>query len=175
MLPLYKKSVGPDRTTVECKMLTIDLKLNYERSRCTGCGTCILVCPKGAIERGPIGASVKYVSDTPAIVIDENKCVFCGTCAYMCPFFALKLEINGEPKLLLVENKALPKLSEEFVDCERKGIKARKYFKGIIKITPENCPGGCSTCANVCPTGAIYVPIPSKGWEKVFSLSGNRQ
>jgi len=172
MLPLHRKIVEPDKVTAEFKLLTVDLKLNYDRNRCTGCGTCILVCPKSAIERGPIGAAIKGDTDTPAILIDENKCVYCGTCSYMCPFFALKLEINDEPRNLLFENKAVPALPAEFVDLERKkGMKARKLFKGKIKLYPENCPGGCSTCADICPTGALYVPHPKEGGERVDKIA----
>jgi formate hydrogenlyase subunit 6/NADH:ubiquinone oxidoreductase subunit I len=175
VLPLHRKTVATDKITAEFKLLTVDLKLNYDRKRCTGCGTCILVCPKNAIERGPVGAAIKGDTDIPAILIDENKCVFCGTCAYMCPFFALKLEINGEPKILLSENKAVPPLPADFVDCERKGIKARKQFRGKIRLYPENCPGGCSTCANICPTGALYVPLPKAGGEKAPKIALNEE
>ncbi|MFX1464915.1 MAG: 4Fe-4S binding protein [Promethearchaeota archaeon] len=175
MLPLVRKTEESDTITAEFKLLTVDLKLHYDKNRCTGCGTCILVCPKSAIERGPVGAAIKKSGDIecpPAVLIDENKCVYCGTCAYMCPFFALKLEINGEQKNLLAENKAVPPLPAGFVDLERrKGMKARKLFKGKIRLYPENCPGGCSTCANICPTGALYVPIPKEGGERTPTIA----
>ena len=84
----------------------------------------------------------------------------------MCPFGAISIKIDGEKKLQLVDEKALPKLEFELVDLKEEGRKAKSYFEGEIEIYTENCPGGCSTCFLVCPTGAITIPKPEKGWEK---------
>lgn len=42
---------------------------------CVACGTCLKVCPRGAI---------RVVSGVAARV-DENACVGCGKCAKACP------------------------------------------------------------------------------------------
>ena len=46
---------------------------------CTACGTCVDVCPAGAIEEGD-----------PIYKIDPDKCVDCGQCADACPADAIK-------------------------------------------------------------------------------------
>ncbi|MBO6251671.1 MAG: 4Fe-4S binding protein [Muribaculaceae bacterium] len=40
---------------------------------CVACGTCMSVCPTGAISEGDI------------YVIDPDTCISCGTCAEACP------------------------------------------------------------------------------------------
>ncbi|MBO4862173.1 MAG: glycyl-radical enzyme activating protein [Firmicutes bacterium] len=60
-------------------------------SKCTGCGTCVKVCPKGAISIGPYksGSMEKYIAWT-----DREKCVNCGACTKVCP--AEAREIAGK-------------------------------------------------------------------------------
>ena len=49
--------------------------------KCTGCGSCVEVCPVEAIK----------IEDDKAKV-DENECVDCGTCIDECQAEALSLE-----------------------------------------------------------------------------------
>lgn len=60
-------------------------------SKCTGCGKCTEICPKGAIKIGPYGEGerMKYIAFT-----DREKCVDCGKCVGVCP--AEAREIAGE-------------------------------------------------------------------------------
>ena len=46
-----------------------------DRKLCVGCGSCMKVCPKGAITV-PKGIYAK---------VDESKCIGCGLCAKACP------------------------------------------------------------------------------------------
>ena len=43
-------------------------------NNCSKCGTCIKVCPAGAIK-------IRQNS----FIIDLKKCIFCGNCQYYCP------------------------------------------------------------------------------------------
>ena len=76
-----------------------------DKELCTGCGTCIAICPKGAINliiNERIGIYVPK--------INEEKCNKCGICIKVCPgyevnFKQLNLEIFGkEPKDTLIGN-----------------------------------------------------------------------
>lgn len=54
-------------------------------SGCVKCGTCLKVCPSGAI---------KFEEDN--LIIDLKKCIFCGNCAFYCPCGAIKMSENYE-------------------------------------------------------------------------------
>jgi len=53
--------------------------LNVDRSRCTGCGACVEVCPQGAIK---VWGKVA--------VIDRKLCSQCGSCVEVCPSGAIR-------------------------------------------------------------------------------------
>lgn len=47
--------------------------------KCTGCGTCIDVCPRNVIA----------IKDKKAFVNDKDACLECGACAKNCAFDAI--------------------------------------------------------------------------------------
>lgn len=49
-------------------------------SHCIKCGTCIKVCPSGAISM-----------EENKFKIDLKKCIFCGNCSFYCPKSAIKM------------------------------------------------------------------------------------
>ncbi len=174
MYPYYASEVKEGKVVTRMKTLDVDVTLTLDLNKCVGCGTCAIVCPKEAIERGPVGAVGKGETKLPPILVNEKKCSFCGVCSYMCPFEALELKINGEPRLILVEEGALPSLEyKEFITI-RGNRKARKYAEGELIAHWELCPAGCSTCAEVCPNEAITIPKPEKPWEKVPRVQVNK-
>lgn len=167
MYPYFGQQIEKDKIVTEMKMIDLDAKLILDREKCTGCGVCITICPKEAIGRGPVGATEKELSDVPVALVDENKCSFCGVCVHLCPFEALELRINDEPKLIVVEEGALPELKSEEVKLTKdEGKTAKKFFEGEIKAHPEKCPGGCATCTLICPTEAITIPKRENPWDK---------
>ncbi|MEM2957835.1 MAG: 4Fe-4S binding protein [Candidatus Freyarchaeota archaeon] len=167
MFPYYGQQIEKDKIVTEMKMIDVDAKLILDRKKCTGCGICITVCPKEAIQRGPVGAAEKELSDVPAVLVDKKKCSFCGICVHLCPFEALELLINDEPKLIVVEGGALPNLKAEKVKLAKdEGKTAKKYFEGEIIAHPQKCPGGCATCVLICPTEAIKIPKREHPWDK---------
>ena len=51
------------------------------KEKCTGCGTCVDLCPVEAIK----------LEDNIAVV-DADQCVDCGSCENECPVEAIKIE-----------------------------------------------------------------------------------
>ena len=52
------------------------------KEKCIGCGTCVSICPVGAISFDKGGKAV----------IDKTKCIHCGACEASCPVGAIKLD-----------------------------------------------------------------------------------
>ncbi|MGB9660922.1 MAG: 4Fe-4S binding protein [Moorellaceae bacterium] len=50
-----------------------------DKEKCTGCGSCVEVCPTGAL-------AVQDIA-----VVNEDECLECGACVDECPNGALKL------------------------------------------------------------------------------------
>ena len=100
-------------------------------SKCKGCLTCQMVCPRNAVEVTSVEPN-----EVVSIKIDHEKCTFCRAC----------LENTGKfcPKNLFYEG--LIKKKEELLE----GIKFK--FKEILKCQ------GCLRCEALCPEGAI-IPI----------------
>ncbi len=168
MYPAYVREIDEDVQKVEMRLLNITTTLNHNLKKCQGCLTCLIVCPKDAISRGPIGATARADPVNPnlaPILIDQNKCSFCGTCDQLCPYNALYLLINGEHTIQLVEEHALPTVKYTEVESKKLDFPARKYCEGEVIIHPDKCVGGCSTCALVCPMEAITIPKAEAGWE----------
>lgn len=160
-----RKSERYDKTS-----LILDL------NKCTGCNMCWTVCPRYAIERGPIGASIRNRTVAPPIRINYHKCVFCGLCAYICPFDALTLIVNNKLAEKIKRGVSLPFLEGEIVDCPRNDGTALKFVEGEITVDNKECPGGCSTCIEICPVESLYLPIAPKEepWQKMPKIGVNR-
>ncbi len=47
--------------------------------KCTGCGTCIEVCPH----------SVFVIENRKVSIVDKDRCMECGACMMNCPFGAV--------------------------------------------------------------------------------------
>lgn len=55
------------------------MAVRVDEEKCTGCGSCVEVCPTAAI-------TVKDIA-----VVNEDECVECGSCVDECPNGALSL------------------------------------------------------------------------------------
>jgi len=159
-----KKAIQVDDNTVdyEYKMLNHVMVLRYHEDKCVECGFCHRVCPvtvsiydellKGTAIGTP--KEMKMESDKK-IVVDIEKCSFCGSCSWICPGYTLELFINGEQKLLLVENGSLPEFEEEVRTLDN-GQKVRKVVEGSITVTcDEKDTKVIDEYCDVCAVGAM--------------------
>ena len=138
-----KKPIQADENTViyEYKMLNHDQQLVYHEDKCVECGFCHRVCPvtvsiyDEVLKKTAIGTPEEMRMDSDKkIVVDTEKCIWCGCCTWICPGYTLELLINGEKKLLLVENGSLPEFKEEVRTLDN-GQQVRKVVEGSITIT----------------------------------------
>lgn len=53
--------------------------LSLDEQRCTGCGMCIEVCPRGVFK----------MNGKKAMLVDKDACMECGACMKNCPFSAV--------------------------------------------------------------------------------------
>lgn len=56
--------------------------LELFQEKCTGCGVCVEVCPRG----------VYLISDRKAVITDKDLCMECGACALNCAFDAIRVD-----------------------------------------------------------------------------------
>lgn len=64
------------------------LKILVDEKKCTGCGKCAEVCPKGP-RIWKFGGSGK---NRKAVVIDASFCLYCGMCITICQVGAIEIK-----------------------------------------------------------------------------------
>ncbi|NLO77248.1 MAG: 4Fe-4S binding protein [Methanomicrobiales archaeon] len=128
--------------------------------KCTRCGICEEICPAITVKRKPFSAETGTV--VGKVVWDEKLCDNCQICVEACPEDAIVVE-------RVVKSAILPGkveiVSEECctctwceINCPEEAIRIEKIFTGDIEFNADKCPSGCSTCVDVCPANAIYLP-----------------
>jgi len=149
--------------------------LTLEKSKCTGCGVCMEICPREAIEVKKAPKTEGKNAQTPTVMVIKEKCHYCGMCEAICPFGAFRTKVNGEHVIPVVENESFPRLIREIrVDENKCGPECKKIKEtcplGLIKVGPnisdskkvtvkvdkESCPC-CRLCITKFPDGAISV------------------
>jgi 4Fe-4S ferredoxin len=155
--------------------------LNLDKNKCTGCGICMEICPREAIEVTKTPKKEGEETKPPTVILKEEKCAYCGICQTLCPFGALTIKIDGEHMAPVVKSESFPPLIREItVDETKCGSECMKIEEpcplNLIKVNVQNpdaespevtveidkdsCPG-CRICATKFPEGAIRV-------EKIF-------
>ncbi|HHZ16191.1 MAG TPA: RnfABCDGE type electron transport complex subunit B [Peptococcaceae bacterium] len=136
---------------------------------CIGLGSCVKVCPFGAIKMG--------ADQLPEV--DYNLCTGCGVCVEHCPQHVLKLV--GVSKLVHVRCSNKEKGKDAKAVCEVACIKC--------KLCEKNCPEGaiavvgdagnsiavidydkctsCGICVTKCPTNALEIILPINAAQKM--------
>ena len=119
---------------------------------CLGLGSCVKVCPQGAIS----------IKDGIAVV-NPRLCVGCGLCAKTCPKGIIGMHDRTTKVAVRCSNKdkgpAVKKACS--AGCIGCGICAKQCEQGAItvennlsRVDPEKCVG-CGKCVEKCPTKSI--------------------
>ena len=147
------------RDTAEALMLEWVLhvknyKLTLDKNLRVGCQICTLACPKEAIkiekqEKKAGGKAKKAIVD-----VDLTKCNFCGICDILCPYGAIKVTVNGEHLLSVVEKESFPQLIRD------------------IQVDASKCPVDCVECEEACPLDLIKITRVTADGKVVENLEG---
>lgn len=77
------KNIGSEAASLYSKMKErleyLDKNHICDRTKCSACGACVNICPKGAIKLEKNSEGFLYP------VIDQDKCINCGACKKKCP------------------------------------------------------------------------------------------
>lgn len=125
--------------------------LDYDYKRCSGCGLCVELCPKKAIETGPL-IEIATGLDAPPVIIDHTKCSFCGMCAAFCPVRALKMTVDGT----------------DIMDMEE-----YPHLDSAVVFNDKCLP--CLLCVKACPEEAIDVEFTFPGKEKIVPFKPGQE
>jgi len=159
-IPVYE---GEGGETGRQKALDAKTELVVDKAKCDACGICASLCPALTLKRKEFSAeNPKAAGD---VIWDSNKCNACKVCADACPKDAITVKREVNPNSKLAGKVTIDK--EECITCSwcehacpAEAIKIKKFFDGELTINAAKCPGGCSTCVEVCPCNAIYLPSP---------------
>jgi NAD-dependent dihydropyrimidine dehydrogenase PreA subunit len=66
------------------------VEIYVDREKCTGCGLCRSVCPKGPRIWRIADVEEKRI----ATVLDKDSCLFCTLCITRCPTDAIKIDLH---------------------------------------------------------------------------------
>lgn len=132
-----------------------------DKEKCNLCGICAVVCKDIEIQRvATTGASTKLEGEVTRI--SEKDCDACKVCVELCPEKAITVERTVESTKLEGKVEIIPEdcitCTWCKVTCPEEAITMDKLIEGDIEVYPSKCPGGCSTCVEICPTKALYLP-----------------
>jgi 4Fe-4S ferredoxin len=90
-----EKDMEIEDSHIRCKQKTADSEkvLDYDYKKCAGCSICVALCPKKALQEGPLQEIAKGM-DAPPVLIDLDACVFCGMCVNFCPVRAFSMKVK---------------------------------------------------------------------------------
>jgi len=90
-----EKDMEIEDSHIRCKQKTAESEkiLDYDYKKCAGCSICVALCPKKALQEGPLQEIAKGM-DAPPVLIDLDACVFCGMCVNFCPVRAFSMKVK---------------------------------------------------------------------------------
>ena len=168
-------------------------KIIIDQEECILCGICSGVCLFGALDLEIDGKSIKdtgdYLSYEKVYIFNETKCEtkeggeLCDYCENVCKRGAIKA------KMVTVKdkNKDNKKTRKNTIErdeslcifcsscenaCPKDAIKVGKIFDGDVDVDLEKCQG-CGVCCEVCPSGAISMPVIETVGDKPDKIAVN--
>ena len=60
---------------------TVMVEIKIDSEKCTGCGTCVDVCPVGVYE----------LREGKSVAVNVDECIVCRTCEAQCPENAITI------------------------------------------------------------------------------------
>ncbi|HVP94101.1 MAG TPA: 4Fe-4S binding protein [Methanoregulaceae archaeon] len=159
-VPAYEGSeaTGKERQTA----LTSKITFKVDDEKCTKCGICGAICPAIEVIHKEFTAETGKVEGE--VIWDEARCDACKVCVEMCPEECITVDreivsdkMAGEVN---IDQKQCCTCTWCSRNCPTEAITVEKLFEGDIEFHAEKCPGGCSTCVDICPANAIYLPTP---------------
>lgn len=130
---------------------------------CDGCGSCVRLCPVGAVTGGK-----KTVH-----IIDGSLCIDCGACGRVCPRGAIRDPFGIV--CAMVKRSLWPKPRFEKKLCMSCGICREACPVRCLGVEAEVDPAdphpypfladeracmACGFCADACPVGAVIMAAP---------------
>jgi Formate hydrogenlyase subunit 6/NADH:ubiquinone oxidoreductase 23 kD subunit (chain I) len=146
------KNETENELTIEMILHAKRYSLTLDKTRCTGCGICTEICPREAIETKKTPKADGEKTKPPTIDISEEKCHYCGMCDPICPFGALKVRINGEHVIPVIDSESFPQLIRE------------------IEVDTTRCDLDCVDCEKACPLNLIKVSVHDANGEEVTDI-----
>jgi len=138
------KTETDNELTIERVLHAKRYALTLDRRLCTGCGICMEICPREAIEIKKFAKVDGIKLKPPAMDIDEEKCHYCGMCDPICPFGAIKVKVGGEHLISVVETESFPQLIRD------------------IDVDTNRCGLDCVECEEACPLELIKVSVQTQ-------------
>ena len=108
-----------------------NISLVVEEGLCTGCGTCVGLCPEDCIT-----IESNYVLGSREPVVDQEKCVKCGVCQAHCPTYQVNKEEGSVARGKIA-------LAAALIDNET-GLEDRLQEDMSMCLM-------CGSCVNKCP------------------------
>ncbi len=129
--------------------------VEVDPEKCTGCGTCVDICPRSVIQLVPKNHVVHGVCsamDRGRVVREYcvAGCISCGKCERMCKFGALKMKDN----LPNIDMSLCVGCMQCADNCPTGSLKANEKLRKHAIIHYNDCIG-CGDCTNVCQFNAI--------------------
>ena len=142
---------------IERLLHTKRYSLTLDKNLCKSCEICAAICPREAITVVKTPKKDGEKAKPPTIDISAQKCSYCGMCEPICPFNAIKVRVNNEHLVPVIEKESFPSLIRE------------------IEVDTSKCDVGCVDCEKSCPLNLIKVTILTHDGKEVKAEDAKAQ